>query len=460
MLGNMLLTSHSNGKEEPDERLTAGVGLGDFYAYMPSHRYIFAPSREMWPANSVNARVAPVPLIGRDGKPVIGDDGKPKCIPATAWLDREKPVEQMTWAPGESELVPDRLISAGGWISRPGCSCFNLYLPPVVEAGDAASAAPWLDHIRRIYPTEAAHIIRWLAHRIQRPFEKINHAIVLGGGQGIGKDTLLEPVKYGVGPWNFAEVSPQHLLGRFNCFVKSVILRVSEARDLGDVDRFAFYDHMKTYTAAPPDVLRVDEKHLREYSVFNVCGVIITSNHKTDGIYLPADDRRHFVAWSEATKEVFDDGYWSRLYGWYEQGGRANVVAYLRQLDLADFDPKAPPPKTAAFWTIVDANQAPEDAELADALDDLGNPDATTIEAISCHANDSLGVWLADRRNRRSVPHRLEECGYEPVRNDSAKDGLWKLPHGRAVIYARRQLPLGDRIAAARRLYNELRGRQ
>ena len=39
------------------------------------------------------------------------------------------------------------------------------------------------------------------------------------------------------------EVSPTALLGRFNGFVKSVILRISEARDLGDVDRFKFYDH-------------------------------------------------------------------------------------------------------------------------------------------------------------------------------------------------------------------------
>ena len=26
-----------------------------------------------------------------------------------------------------------------------------------------------------------------------------------GGAQGIGKDTLLEPAKHAVGPWNFAE---------------------------------------------------------------------------------------------------------------------------------------------------------------------------------------------------------------------------------------------------------------
>jgi hypothetical protein len=56
----------------------------------------------------------------------------------------------------------------------------------------------------------------WLAHRVQQPQEKINHALVLGGPQGIGKDSLLEPVKRAVGPWNVAEVSPQHVLGRFN----------------------------------------------------------------------------------------------------------------------------------------------------------------------------------------------------------------------------------------------------
>jgi Family of unknown function (DUF5906) len=108
----------------------------------------------------------------------------------------------------------------------------------------------------------------WLAHRVQRPEEKVNHALVLGGNQGVGKDTLLEPVKRAVGPWNFSEVWPIQALGRFNGLLRSVVLRVNEARDLGDVDRFKFYDHMKQFTAAPPDVLRIDEKNLREYYIF------------------------------------------------------------------------------------------------------------------------------------------------------------------------------------------------
>lgn len=433
-----------------------GVRLTDFHAFMPAHNYIFAPTGETWPATSVNSRIPPIKLVDKDGAPVIGDDGKQVKLKANAWLDQNRPVEQMTWAPGEPQIVPDRLISDGGWFDRPGCNVFNLYRPPVKMKGDPAMAGRWIKHVETVYPEEAAHIIRWLAHRVQRPAEKINHAIVMGGSQGIGKDTILEPVKAAIGPWNFTEVSPQHLLGRFNGFVKSVILRVSEARDLGDVDRFAFYDHMKIYTAAPPDVLRVDEKNMREYAVFNVCGVIITTNHKTDGIYLPADDRRHFVAWSSADRAQFSEGYWRELYAWYASGGIGHVAAYLSQLSLDSFDAKAPPPKTAAFWDIVSSGVAPEDAEMADAVDALSGRNAITIEMLANAAYDAgrteFSAWLKDRRNSRAVRHKIDEAGFIAVRNEGASDGLWRMAGRRCAIYARRDLSTRDAIAAAMKL--------
>lgn len=429
-----------------------GVQLVDFHAFMPAHNYIFAPSGETWPASSVNSRIAPVAVVDDNGDAVMGDDGRPMKLKASAWLDQNRPVEQMTWAPGEPQVVRDRLVSDGGWFKRPGCNVFNLYRPPITIPGDPHDAGLWVEHVRKVYPDEATHIIRWLAHRVQRPAEKINHALVMGGSQGIGKDTILEPVKAAIGPWNFAEVSPQHMLGRFNGFVKSVILRVSEARDLGDVDRFAFYDHMKTYTAAPPDVLRVDEKNLREYSVFNVCGVIITTNHKTDGIYLPADDRRHFVAWSNVQRSDFDADYWTDMYAWYANGGIGHVVAYLASLLLDDFDAKAPPPKTPAFWDIVSSNQAPEEAELADALEVLSWPNAVTINSIASSATEDFAAWLRDRRNSRAIPHKLDTAGYVAVRNDDAKDGLWRVGMRRCAIYARRDLARRDAIAAAQNL--------
>src|SRR5262245_56363489 len=412
------------------------LSVDEFVAYMPMHNYIFKPTRETWPAASVNARLG-----------MMGE------VKASEWLDKNAAVEQASWVPGKPMLIPGKIISDGGWIDAPACTLFNLYRPPslVPKEGDVTL---WFEHIRKLYPDyAAAQIIPWLAHRVQRPWEKINHALVLLGAQGIGKDTLLEPVKAAIGPWNFAETNPMQVLGRFNSFLKSVILRVSEARDVGDYDRYALHDHMKAYIAAPPDVLRVDEKHLREHSVPNVTGVIITANDKQNGIYLPADDRRHFVAWSPLSKDDFTEEYWNKLYGWYAAGGNEAVAYYLANLDISAFNPKAPPPKTQAFWEIVDASRSPEDAEMADALDMLNNPPAVTLIQVKNRTTSAeFAEWLSDRKNSRKIPHRMASCGYEPMRNDGAKDGLWKLNGKRQVVYVRQELNEHDRHKAAQEL--------
>jgi RepB DNA-primase from phage plasmid/Family of unknown function (DUF5906) len=429
-----------------------GVSLSDFCAFMPRHTYIYIPSREMWPAASVNARIPDVPLFDEQGLPLLDKKGNEVAISAAAWLDRNQHVEQMTWAPGRPLLIPNSLIAEGGWIEQNGVTCFNHYRPPIVEPGNAAEADRWIDHVHKVFPNDADHVIQWMAQRVQQPQVKINHGLVLLGDQGIGKDTLLEAVKYAIGAWNFMEASPQQLLGRFNSFLKSVILRVSEARDLGDTDRYAFYDHTKSLMAAPPDVLRCDEKNLPEHSILNCCGVIITSNHKLDGVFLPPDDRRHYVAASDLSRDDFVEDYWSEMWKWYWRGGLRHVAAYLRELDISAFNPKAPPPKTPAFWAIVDAGQAPEDAELADVLDRLGNPPATTLVRIINEAPPGTQDWLKDRRNRRAIPHRMELCGYVAVRNDANKKGLWIINGARQVVYARSTLTVRERFQAAQEL--------
>lgn len=184
------------------------------------------------------------------------------------------------------------------------------------------------------------------------------------------------------------------LATRFNGYLKAVILRISEARDLGEYDRFKFYDHMKVITAAPPDTLRVDEKNLKEHKILNVCGVIYTTNHKNDGVYLTADDRRHYVAWSDRRKEDerFQGGYWNALWGWYESGGFGHVVAFLRERDISRFDSKAPPPKTEAFWAIVNAGQAAELGPIADVIDKMGNLWRIQNKRQAVYAKTALSV--------------------------------------------------------------------
>jgi hypothetical protein len=97
-----------------------GVSLDEFYAYMPQHAYIFAPTGELWPASSVNSRLPPIV------DPNVSD----QPIKPAAWLDQNRPVEQMSWIPGSPQVIANKLIAEGGLIDAPNKSIFNLYRPP------------------------------------------------------------------------------------------------------------------------------------------------------------------------------------------------------------------------------------------------------------------------------------------------------------------------------------------
>jgi Family of unknown function (DUF5906) len=430
----------------------AGVKLEDFYAYMPTHDYIFAPSREHWPAASVNARIPPIETGKKD------KDGDDETIPASRWLDQNQPVEMATWAPGMPMIIADRLIAEGGWIERKGVFCFNLYRPPTIELGDASKAGPWIELVHKVYPDDANYIIKWFAQRRQHPDIKINHSLLMGGVPGIGKDTIIEPVKRAIGEWNFKEITAKNVFKDFNPWLRSVILRISEVKDMGDINRFEFYEGTKTLMAAPPDVLECNEKHIKQHYIMNCTGVLITTNHLTDGIFLPADDRRHYVAWSKCVPTNFASGYFNEIWKWYDdEGGDRHVAAYLATLDISDFDPKATPPKTSAFWSIVNANRTGEEGELQDVLDKLGNPDAVTLDQIKEATpynsyggdKDSFGHWLRDRKNRKAINHRLDNCGYCAVNSPDAKDGLWRIDGRRQAVYAKTSLTLSEQQKAA-----------
>jgi hypothetical protein len=406
--------------------------ISDFIAFSPDHTYIHRATGETWTQTAVNARVLPI------------DEGDAKPLAASIWLDRNDAVEQRVWAPGELPIIESRMAAEGGFFAKNDARVFNLYKPPEIIRATNSDFKLWRDHLHALWPGEADHIERWFAHRAQQPGEKINHALLLGGDQGIGKDAVITPLKRAVGDWNFAEISPQAVLGNFNEFVRAVVLRISEAKDLGEIDRFAFYEATKTLMAAPPDTLRVNPKYIKPYYVLNVVGVIMTTNHKVSGLFLPAEDRRHFVAWSNVEPTEFDAAYWAKYWGWIDAGGANAVAAHLRGLDLASFNPKAPPPRTQAFWEIVNAMRSEEESEMADIIESLGYPRALTVSDVVGRAR-SLGRhgfvgFLEDRKNARLVGIRLEQSGYRRFGNPDEKTGRWRVDGQRTGVYVPKEL--------------------
>jgi len=429
--------------------------FADYYSYLGTEKYLYLPTRTAFPASKVNNRT-------RKG--------------FTKWLDKNRAIHSVTWAPGLPTIIENKIAVKTGWQDKRGAHTLNNYIPPTPIDGDPADITPWLDLGAKLWGDDLDHILNWLAMRAQHPEIKINHSLLLGSSaQGTGKSMWLQPLRRAVGEWNFSEVSARRAKEKAtseNPWLGSTILLISEVHDLGE-QRFAFYDATKDWAAGPPDTLLVRDLYAGAYHIQNTVGVIYTSNHKLDGLYLPRDDRRHFVAWSDAEVEHAGETdearteFFHGLQRWYDAGGLENVAAYLATRDVESFDAKAPPPKTDAWRDIIEAGETTEDNEIAEVLDYMGRdlfddeadivrPDAFTLnivkrEAARCGQIDLID-WISDPANNRKLPHRIEKAGYTQVRNPDAASGRWRIGDDRLAIYARRGLSLQRRVEAARDL--------
>src|ERR1700693_2344151 len=180
-------TKEKRKKRQPIPK-TAKVD--DFYGSLPENKYLYVPTRDLWPESTITK--------------ILGPD-KPE------WLSVNRPLHQRTWCPGLPFIIADRVASQNAGLDQTGATTFNAYLPPTPisrSRGDPAMAGPWRDHGRKIFGDDFDHIEMWLAHRVQKPHVKINHALVIGSPkQGIGKDLFLSPIKRAVGPWNWRDIS-------------------------------------------------------------------------------------------------------------------------------------------------------------------------------------------------------------------------------------------------------------
>ncbi|MCK1601051.1 bifunctional DNA primase/polymerase [Bradyrhizobium sp. 166] len=432
--------------DHPELPIDQANALNHYWAHLPSGRMIYERTGELFNSASVDKHIGRV-------KDAMKTEG-PGAL-ASTWLSQHRFVKSMGWAPGEPKIIEDRVLTNDGWIRSRGDRTFNRYVPPHVEhiEGDVSK---WLRHVEAIYPGEAEHIVMWLAHRVQRPGEKVNHALVFIGSQGIGKDTILKPAITAIGPQNFKQITAKTFFNsEWNDYLQSVILRINEAHDLGGESRYGFYDATKDVITNPPEAHRINTKHVPQYAAANVCGVVMTSNH-LDALYLAPDDRRHFVCVSTRTQEDFTPAYWDDINNWFENGGNEAVAHYLAHLDLAAFNAKAPPRKTAAWHMVVAAGVAPESGDLSDVIESMGKPDALTLQMVKARTpgDSQLRLLFEDAKLRRAIPKRLAECGYVAVTNPEARDsgGRWRMPGCKTTIYARQELTEDGRLAAARLL--------
>lgn len=315
----------------------------------------------------------------------------------------------ITYAAGESVLV-----------SREGLVYGNRWRDarPAPVAGDASL---WLRHVERMIPIdfEREHLLNVLAHKVQFPSHKINHAVLMGGNHGSGKDTLFAPFFWAIGgkaKTNCSLVKNEDLTSQWGYALECEVMEIQELRQSEAKDRRALENILKPIIAAPPELLTVNRKGLHPYQALNRVFVVAFSNERV-AISLPSEDRRWFVLWSEAGKMPEADAV--GMWNWYaNRGGFEAVAHYLHTRDVSSFNPNATPPMTEAKAIMVEHGMSGAESFLVNLIRSRSRAFSAGVVGAPFYALcDELQLYAP--QGVRIVPaallHALKEAGWHDM---------------------------------------------
>jgi hypothetical protein len=238
-----------------------------------------------------------------------------------------------------------------------------------VTANDQSVLA-WLDHCRNLItePEELDHLLDIMAFKVQNPRIKINHAVLHGGDEGSGKDTMWAPFIWAVcGPHlkNRGIMDSNSVTSQWGYQLESEILIINELKEPDAAARRQLANQLKPIIAAPPEMLPINRKGLHPYQMANRLFVLAFSNDPVP-ISLATQDRRWFCVWSAAPK--MDSNKAKKMWSWYQNGGFESISAWLHQRDVSQFNPSAPPFTTEFKANLVEHGMSMAESYLVEML--------------------------------------------------------------------------------------------
>jgi hypothetical protein len=294
-------------------------------------------------------------------KPGKDDDDKPTKVRLSPWkVFKEQPkhrksYKNLTCRFGGPLEVMENLPDLEGL-------CLNVWRAPkrsrpLPDTAADRDIGPFLRLAAHVIPSqfEREHVFNFMAHTLQFPGEKINHALVLGSRcEGVGKDTLFEPLRAGVGRKYVREIGPPQLTASFNKWM--VGCKLVFVQEMHNFERRATMNLLKPLVAAPPDALSVNLKGVQEFFVPNLLSTVFFTN-ETDALAISNGDRRYFITWNDGdpmSKAAYDE-----VWNWLRAGGTETVIRWLLLRDISEFDAKGRAPETAAKEDMRKETRAP-----------------------------------------------------------------------------------------------------
>ena len=343
---------------------------------------------------------------------------KKKVVSASYYFDERrqeygaKALVGVTYAAGEDVLVArDGLVYGNRWTNmRPDMSGSD-------KIGDR-DISPWLEHCRTLVhePDELGHIFNVMAHKVQHANVKINHAVLHGGDEGCGKDSMWAPFLWAIGgdhQHNRSIIENKGLESQWGYGLEAEVVILNELKEPEAKERRALANRLKPMIAAPPETLTINRKGLHPYEMLNRLQVIAFTNDPLP-ITIPSQDRRWFCVWSRTPR--MDPDAADRLWKWYKAGGFEKIAAWLWQRDVSAFNPAAAPPVTEWKLNMVEHGLSVAESFLVEMMQKRVGPFVPGVVAGPFHKLcDTIAaghVPAGTKVPQAALLHAFKEAGW------------------------------------------------
>jgi hypothetical protein len=316
----------------------------------------------------------------------------------------------ITYAAGETVLVArDGDLYGNRWRdARPDVSG--------VVASESKIAS-WLDHCRELVPEpeELDHLLNIMAFKLQHPELKINHAVLHGGDEGCGKDTMWAPFIWSVCGSHLKNrgiMDNNSINSQWGYQLESEILLINELKEPDASARRQLANQLKPIIAAPPEMLPINRKGLHPYQMANRLFVLAFSNDPVP-ISLASQDRRWFCVWSATGR--MDSNKAKEMWDWYRHGGFESISAWLHARDVSKFNPSASPMMTEFKANLVEHGMSMAESFLVEMLKGRKGEFAKGVIGSPFHALCDRLTGLAPSNVKipqAALLHALKEAGW------------------------------------------------
>ncbi len=270
--------------------------------------------------------------------------------PDHAWRDMKRradfrvvDIDQVGFDPTESD--PNIICNMwGGWPTVPDDrgSCdklLELLAYMCSEEKEARNVYRWLEC--------------WLAYPLKHPGAKMKTAVVVHGGQGVGKNLFFEAVMSIYGEYGRV-VGQSELEEKFNEWAsRKLFLIANEVMARSDL----FHQKNKVKALITDDWIHINPKNVASHDERNHLNMVFLSN-EAQPVVLDPDDRRFMAIW---TPKKRDAAFYRAVLDEIADGGIAALHHYLLNVDLGDFNPGTPPMSTRARRELIEISKESPD---------------------------------------------------------------------------------------------------